>query len=112
MKAHYLLGVAILVAGGTHIATHSFLGTESYAKSLRFDETAARYGNSLLAVNLEVLLVAVTYHTVNGLRVILIEWKQGPKWERGVKWFAIILAVILIAAGTYTIMRGPSLALA
>ena len=40
------------------------------------------YRNILLAVTLELLLVFVDYHALNGVRIILIEFHQGTTWER------------------------------
>ncbi|BBY79803.1 succinate dehydrogenase, cytochrome b556 subunit [Mycolicibacterium pulveris] len=48
------------------------------------------------------LVVAVLYHALNGIRVILIDfWQHGPRYQRQMLWgvVAVFLAVFIPAVG-------------
>ncbi|RWA20039.1 succinate dehydrogenase [Mycolicibacterium elephantis DSM 44368] len=48
------------------------------------------------------LVVAVLYHALNGIRVILIDfWQHGPRYQRQMLWavVALFLAVFIPAVG-------------
>ena len=48
------------------------------------------------------LVVAVLYHALNGIRIILIDfWEQGPKYQRLMLWIvlAIWISVFIAALG-------------
>ncbi|MGE2692235.1 succinate dehydrogenase, cytochrome b556 subunit [Mycolicibacterium pulveris] len=48
------------------------------------------------------LVVAVLYHALNGIRIILIDfWQHGPRYQRQMLWVvvAVFLAVFIPAAG-------------
>jgi succinate dehydrogenase / fumarate reductase membrane anchor subunit len=56
------------------------------------------------AIVLELILVTVAVHGFNGLRIILIELRQGDRWESGVKWGCVAAAIAIIAYGSRTIL--------
>jgi succinate dehydrogenase cytochrome b556 subunit/succinate dehydrogenase hydrophobic membrane anchor protein len=66
------------------------LGRDVYDKSVEF------YGKAFL-LPMEIALVgAVTYHTLNGLRIILIDfWSMGTRRQRQLFWGALIGSVLL-----------------
>jgi len=47
---------------------------------------------------------------LNGIRVILIEFHQGQKWERGVSWILTVAGILLLVYGTRTILIANALA--
>jgi succinate dehydrogenase membrane anchor subunit len=53
---------------------------------------------------LEVLLIVVLAHGFNGLRIILLEWRQTSTWTRGVNWGVLLLTLATIAYGTRTVI--------
>ena len=108
MLLHYATGVGILVAGGIHLFTVFLTGP--YLQNLAFTSVIAVYRNVLLAGTLELLLIFVDYHALNGIRVILIEFHQGPKWERGVTWILAVTGLLLLIYGTRTILIANALA--
>ena len=105
MLLHYLTGFGILLAGTIHLST-VFLTAPVY-ENLQFTggpfTVSNVYRNLLLASSLECLLLMVAFHGFNGLRVILIELYQGPKWERAVTWLTIVTAILAAIYGTRTI---------
>lgn len=71
-----------------------------------YDLIIATYKTPIVNV-LEVGLVgAVLYHALNGLRVIAIDfWKRGPRYQRQMTWVIVGIWVIVMAPGTYYMMR-------
>ena len=106
MLLHYVTGLGIVIVGGVHLFTVFLTGP--YLQNLAFVGGAysviAIYKNVIFAVTLELLLVLVDYHALNGIRVILIEFHQGKTWERGVSWILTITGLLLLIYGTRTIL--------
>lgn len=106
MLLHYLTGLGILAAGAVHLAIVFFLG--SFEQNLSFDagplSVISAYRNLAFAITLEALLVFVAFHAFNGLRVILIEFHQGRRWELGVNWILTAIALFLVIYGTRTVV--------
>jgi succinate dehydrogenase hydrophobic anchor subunit len=111
MLLHYVSGLGIVIAGGVHIFTVFLTGP--YVQNLAFSggpySVIEVYRNSLLAITLELLLIFVDYHALNGIRVILIEFHQGPSWERGVSWILAVTGLLLLIYGTRTILIANAL---
>jgi succinate dehydrogenase hydrophobic anchor subunit len=111
MLLHYITGLGIAIAGGVHLFTIFLTGP--YLQNLAYSGAAysviAIYKNFVLAATLEILLVFVDYHALNGVRVILIEFHQGEAWERGVSWVLILTGIMLIIYGTRTILIANAL---
>ncbi len=112
MLIHYLTGLGILVAGAVHIGT-VFL-TAPVKENLEFSgspfSVMGVYRNAILAASLEALLLFVAFHAFNGLRVILIELYQSPRWERAVTWILTVAALLVVIYGTRTILIAYSIA--
>ena len=112
MLLHYITGLWIVIVGGVHLFTVFLTG--SYVQSLAFSggpfSVIAVYRNLVLALTLELLLVFVDYHALNGIRVILIEFHQGTRWERGVAWVLAVAGILLFIYGTRTILIANALA--
>jgi succinate dehydrogenase hydrophobic anchor subunit len=111
MLLHYVTGLGIVITGGVHLFTVFLSG--SYLQNLAFSggpySVLAIYRNLILASTLEVLLLFVDYHALNGTRVILIEFHQGVAWERGVSWILSIAGILLFIYGTRTILIANAL---
>jgi succinate dehydrogenase hydrophobic anchor subunit len=108
MLLHYVTGLGILVVGGVHVFTVFLTGP--YVQNLAFSSVIAVYRNIILAASLELLLIFVDYHALNGIRVILIEFHQGSEWERGVSWILSVAGILLLVYGTRTILIANALA--
>jgi len=101
MNIHYLTGLAAIVLVGIHIMFRLIM---PFAQSLEYENIIANYQNLPYAIVLELILVTVAIHGFNGLRIILIEWRQGKHWEKGVTWTCIAAAIAIIAYGSRTII--------
>jgi succinate dehydrogenase hydrophobic anchor subunit len=108
MLLHYATGLGILIAGGVHLFTVFLTGP--YLQNLAFSSVIAVYRNVILAATLELLLLFVDFHALNGVRVILIEFHQGAAWERGVSWILTVAGILLLVYGTRTILIANALA--
>lgn len=104
MILHYFSGILIFVLGAVHLATHSFLGVEGYSSSLQYISIIERYRTPIFALTLELLLVTVAYHGLNGTRVVLLELKQDDIWEKTVNWLILLLGILIVVYGTRTVL--------
>jgi len=103
MKVHYYTGLAAIVLVAIHVMFR-LTAPGGYYASLEYENVIANYSNVSYVVVLELILVTVAIHGFNGLRVILIELKQGEAWERAVKWLCIAGAIAVMVYGTRTII--------
>ena len=101
MKIHYgtALGAVALVA--VHILIRM---TQKFSDSLQYQNVIANYHFLPYALMLEVVLILLSVHGFNGLRVILLELKQGTSYERAINYGSIGAMAALIAFGSRTIL--------
>jgi succinate dehydrogenase / fumarate reductase membrane anchor subunit len=64
----------------------------------------ANYHNIFYSLLLEAILILISIHGFNGLRVILVELKQSAKWESTITILVLIAMIAIIAYGTRTIV--------
>ena len=101
MKIHYVSGIAALFVVAVHIIMRLVM---PFSMSLEYENVSANYQNIAYAVLLESILVLVAIHGFNGLRIILLEFRQNISWENGVTVFTLVAMIALIAYGTRTII--------
>jgi succinate dehydrogenase / fumarate reductase membrane anchor subunit len=101
MKIHYITGLAALFVVAVHIIMRLVM---PFSMSLEYENVIANYQNIAYAVLLESILVLIAIHGFNGLRIILIEFRQNIVWENGVTVFTLVAMIALIAYGTRTII--------
>jgi succinate dehydrogenase / fumarate reductase membrane anchor subunit len=99
MKIHYgtALGAVVLVA--VHILYR--ITMMSFGDSLEYENVVANYKFVPYAIMLELILVLLSVHGFNGLRVILLELKS---YEKAVNYGCLASMAILIAYGSRTIL--------
>lgn len=102
MKIHYgtALGAVVLVA--VHVLFR--ITMMPYYESLEYENVVANYQFIPYAIMLELILVLLAVHGFNGLRVILLELKQGRSYEKAVTYGCIAAMAGLIAYGSRTIL--------
>ena len=67
-----------------------------------YNEVIETYKHPIVGLMEIGLIVAVLYHALNGVRVILIDfWQKGPKYQRQMLWVVVgvFLAVFIPALG-------------
>jgi len=101
MKIHYLTAI---VAVGFVIIHIMVRVTQGFSDSLLFDNVIANYKSIPYAVVLEAMLILISVHGFNGLRIILLEIKQGRIYENAITYGCLAAMIILIAYGSRTII--------
>ena len=87
------------------VAVHILMRlTQGYAESLDYENVLANYRFVPYAIMLELILILLSIHGFNGLRVILLELKQGKVYEKAVSYGCLAAMIGLIAYGSRTII--------
>jgi succinate dehydrogenase membrane anchor subunit len=105
-KIHYLTGILALFAVAVHILFRLIM---PFGQSLTYQNVVANYHNIFYALLLEAILILISIHGFNGLRVILIELKQSPKWDSIITILVLVAMIGIIAYGTRTIIIASGL---
>ena len=108
MKIHYTTAIAALFVVAVHILMRLIM---PYSMSLQYENVVVNYHNIAYALLLESILVLIAIHGFNGLRVILLEFRQNKIWENGITIFTIAAMIAIIAYGTRTIIIANQLGL-
>ncbi|RMW36971.1 MAG: succinate dehydrogenase [Nitrosopumilus sp.] len=101
MKIHYGTALAAVALVAVHILMRM---TMNFADSLEYETVLANYKFIPYAIMLELILVLLSIHGFNGLRVILLELKQGRTYEKAVSYGCLAAMFVLIAYGSRTII--------
>ena len=101
MKIHYLTALIAVALVIVHIMVRVMQG---FSDSLLFDNVIANYKSIPYAVVLEAMLILISVHGFNGLRIILLELKQGSTYENAVTYGCLAAMIVLIAYGSRTII--------
>lgn len=104
MLLHYVTAILILAFGAVHLATHSFLDPAGYSGGIAYFTVISHFWNPLYAASLEGILVTVAYHGFNGVRNILLEFRQDRNWNRVVTLLLLLLGTVVVVYGTRTIL--------
>ena len=100
MKIHYGTALASVALVAVHIL---FRLTQGFAESLQYESVIANYEFLPYAGMLEIILILLSIHGFNGLRVILLELKQGPTFEKSVTYGCVAAMALIILYGSRTI---------
>ncbi len=101
MKIHYGTAIAAVALVAVHVLMRL---TQGFAESLEFESVLANYKFVPYAIMLELILILLSIHGFNGLRVILLELKQGRIYEKAVSYGCLAAMIGLIAYGSRTII--------
>ena len=102
MQLQYATAVAALVLVGIHLLMQGVL--VPWTVVLSFQHVLSVYRDWINGSMLELLLVVVLLHGFNGLRMILLEWRQTARWTGWVNAGTVVAAIVAIAYGTRTII--------
>lgn len=101
MKIHYGTALAAVALVAVHVLMRLTL---NFSESLEYENVIANYQFIPYAGMLEIILILLSIHGFNGLRVILLELKQGKTYEKTVSYGCVVAMVGLIAYGSRTII--------
>ncbi len=101
MKIHYGTAIAAVALVAVHVLMRL---TQGFAESLEFESVLANYKFVPYAIMLELILILLSIHGFNGLRVVLLELKQGRTYEKAVSYGCLAAMIGLIAYGSRTII--------
>lgn len=102
MQLQYATAVAALVLVALHLLMQGVL--VPYGEALSFQKVLSVYRDWLNGSLLEILLVVVLLHGFNGLRIILLEWRQTPRWSDRVNMGTVVAVILAVAYGTRTVI--------
>jgi len=102
MQLQYVTAVAALVLVGLHLLMQGVL--VPYSTALSFQHVLSLYRSWIDGSMLEILLVVVVAHGFNGLRVILLEWRQSRLWTNWVDVGTVVAVAITLIYGTRTVI--------
>lgn len=80
-----------------------------FGQSLEYQNVIANYHNIYYVVLLELILIFISIHGFNGLRIILLELKQSDWWESTITILVLAAMIGVIVYGTRTIIVGSGL---
>ncbi|MGI0055889.1 MAG: succinate dehydrogenase [Nitrosarchaeum sp.] len=101
MKIHYGTALAAVALVAVHILIRL---TQGFAESLEYDSVITNYKFLPYAGMLEIILILLSIHGFNGLRIILLELKQGRTYEKAVSYGCVTAMISLIIYGSRTII--------
>ena len=101
MKIHYGTALGAVFLTVIHILMRM---TQDFHESLEFENVLANYEMLGYAILLELILILISVHGFNGLRIILLEMRQGQSYEKGVTYGCIAAMIALVAYGSRTII--------
>jgi succinate dehydrogenase / fumarate reductase membrane anchor subunit len=102
MLIQYITAVVALFLVGLHLLMQGVL--VPYESAISFQRVLSVYRAPIDGSLLEILLIVVLAHGFNGLRIILLEWKQSSAWTRAVNVVVLVILLATIAYGTRTII--------
>ncbi len=101
MKIHYGTALASVALVAVHVL---FRMTQGFSESLSYESVIANYEFLPYAGMLEIILILLSVHGFNGLRVVLLELKQGRAYEKTVSYGCVAAMIAVIAYGSRTIL--------
>lgn len=102
MQLQYATAVAALVLVAFHLLMQGVL--VPYSQALDFQRVLSIYRSWIDGSLLELLLVVVLLHGFNGLRIILLEWRQTAGWTLWVNGGIVVASILAVAYGTRTVI--------
>jgi succinate dehydrogenase / fumarate reductase, cytochrome b subunit len=99
---HRICGVGVVLFLFLHIADITLLG---WGPEL-FNKLLFIYRAPPFRIMEVVLLGAVLYHALNGIRIIIIDfWRTDMKWQRGLFYGELALFAVLAVPAAYLMLR-------
>ncbi len=91
---HRITGISIFFFLLVHVLDTSLIRVSPEA----YDAVLGTYKNPIMGLGETVLVAAIVFHALNGLRIILIDvWSKGAQYQRQMFWIVIGLWLVLMA---------------
>ena len=91
---HRITGVAIFFFLLVHVLDTALIRVSPEA----YDAVIGTYKNPVMAIGEVVLVAAIIFHAMNGLRIILIDfWSKGARYQKQLFWGVLVVWFVLIA---------------
>lgn len=91
---HRITGVTLFFFLFVHVLDTALVRVSPEA----YDQVIETYKNPVVAFMEMGLVVAVLFHALNGVRVILVDfWSQGPRYQKLMLWVILGLTGVLAA---------------
>lgn len=89
---HRVTGVGVLLFLLAHIVDTALIGFGPEV----YNEAIALYRTNLFRVGEILLVLAVVYHSVNGIRIILVDfWQAGTQYHKPLFWASVAGTALL-----------------
>jgi succinate dehydrogenase / fumarate reductase cytochrome b subunit len=92
---HRFTGIVIVA----YLVLHIHSVTEAAFSKASFDDLMVLYSSPLFLLMDLLLFAAVTFHTLNGIRVMMFDWGYGVKSQRAIFYAMLGLTVIFVVIG-------------
>jgi succinate dehydrogenase / fumarate reductase cytochrome b subunit len=90
---HRITGVAIFF----FLLVHVLDGALMAIGPAEYNAVIGAYKTPVMGLGEIVLVAAIGYHALNGLRIILLDfWSKGAKYQKPLFWTAIVLWIVLL----------------
>lgn len=91
---HRITGIAIFFFLLVHVLDTSLIRVSPEA----YNAVLGTYKNPIMGLGETVLVAAIVFHALNGLRIILVDvWSKGAQYQRQMFWIVIGLWLVLMA---------------
>ncbi|WP_235281577.1 succinate dehydrogenase, cytochrome b556 subunit [Microbacterium azadirachtae] len=92
---HRITGISIFFFLLVHVLDTSLIRVSPEA----YDAVLGTYKNPIMGLGETVLVAAIVFHALNGLRIILVDvWSKGAQYQRQMFWIVIGLWLVLMAS--------------
>ena len=98
---HRLTGIGISAFLGFHIWTQ----TKIYGGPDSFNQVMEFYKLPLIKAGEIVLMGAIIFHALNGLRIVIVDFASGARYHKKLLWGAVAAGAVLFAAGTWVVVQ-------
>jgi succinate dehydrogenase / fumarate reductase, cytochrome b subunit len=90
--AHRVTGVLIFFFLFSHVVDTALVRVSPEA----YNTVIGTYKNPIVGLGEAGLVAAVLFHSLNGVRIILVDfWAQGPRYQRQMLWAVVGLFAVL-----------------
>lgn len=97
---HRITGVGISLFLGLHLWTQ----TKMYAGPEAFNAVMEFYKHPLAKAGEILLMGAIIFHALNGLRIVIIDFAEGARHHKKLFWGAMAASAVLFAVGTWIVV--------